>query len=96
MTDDRPRIEYASWVRREEFPEVIKSMIKLQTEAPVQGADAALKDGIRREREQLQRFYSAGLFAYTGDREGWSRDIRQVMRDAPNNPYYQWFTGGAR
>lgn len=96
VTDDRPRIEYASWVRREEFPQVLGTMLDMRTEPPLQGADAALLDGIARERELLYLFYSAGLRAYQGDREGWARDIRQLMHDAPANPYFQWFTGGVR
>jgi spermidine synthase len=31
-----------------------------------------------------------------GDRQQWMRDITQVMREDPGNPYYNWFTGGAQ
>ncbi|MBS0344614.1 MAG: spermidine synthase, partial [Proteobacteria bacterium] len=96
VTDDHPRIEYASWVRREEFPQVLGTLLEMRTEPPVQGADPALKEAIDRERELLYLFYRAGLFAYQGDREGWANDVRLLMRDAPANPYFQWFTGGTR
>jgi spermidine synthase len=94
VTDDRPRIEYANWVRREDFPLVLTSLLDLRSEPPLQGASPELMAQITKERQQLYRFYSAGLYAYEGDRAGWARDIRQVMRDDPGNPYYQWFTGG--
>ncbi|MBS0450386.1 MAG: fused MFS/spermidine synthase [Proteobacteria bacterium] len=96
VTDDHPRIEYASWVRREEFPQVLGTMLQARTEPALQGADPALTEAIDRERELLYLFYRAGLFAYQGDREGWANDVRLLMREAPSNPYFQWFTGGAR
>jgi spermidine synthase len=95
VTDDHPRIEYANWVRREDFPRVLSQMLEQRTEVPLQGADAPLREQITRERQQLYRFYSAGLYAYEGDRAGWARDIRQVVQADPGNPYYRWFTGGA-
>jgi spermidine synthase len=95
VTDDHPRIEYANWVRREDFPRVLSQMLEQRTEVPLQGADAPLLEQITRERQQLYRFYSAGLYAYEGDRAGWARDIRQVVQADPGNPYYRWFTGGA-
>lgn len=96
VTDDRPRIEYASWVRREDFPKVLSTMLDMHTEPPLVGADDALLQGIARERDLLYLFYTAGLRAYQGDREGWAGDIRQLMQAAPANPYFQWFTGGVR
>lgn len=94
VTDDRPRIEYATWVRRQDFPRVLSTLLDLRTDPPLQGASPQLLASVAQEREKLYRFYSAGLYAYDGDRANWARAIQQVMRDDPDNPYYRWFTGG--
>jgi hypothetical protein len=96
VTDDRPRIEYATWVRRAEFPQVLQRLLTLQTEPPLTGADAGMISDIGLEREVLHTFYTAGLDAYYGDREAWALHMRQVMRTDPDNPYYGWFGGGHR
>ncbi|AGW91954.1 spermidine synthase [Ralstonia pickettii DTP0602] len=94
VTDDRPRIEYAGWVRKEAFPETLSKLLSLQSEPPLTGADDALWREVRHQREVLHTFYRAGLDAYRGDREAWASDITQVMRADPDNPYYAWFLGG--
>ena len=66
----------------------------MSSDPPLSGADDALYRQIRAERATLYRFYAAGLDAYRGDREQWLRDITAVMQAAPDNPYYNWFTGG--
>ncbi|MEJ8859731.1 fused MFS/spermidine synthase [Variovorax robiniae] len=93
VTDDRPRIEYASWVRLNEFPGQLTQLLQARSEPPLQGADASVLRDIEHERSVLLRFYSAGLNAYRGDRAGWASDIRAVMREDPDNPYYRWFVG---
>ncbi len=94
VSDDRPRIEYASWVRREDFPRTVSTLLEMRGEPPLLGASAELMTQIGEERQRLYRFYSAGLHAYEGDRAAWARDVQQVMRGDPANPYYRWFTGG--
>ncbi|SDP49830.1 spermidine synthase [Ralstonia sp. 25mfcol4.1] len=94
VTDDRPRIEYAGWVRRQDFPPVLRELLDLSADPPLKGASDALYQDIRRERATLHTFYAAGLDAYRGDRAQWARDIDTVMRADPDNPYYNWFTGG--
>lgn len=96
VTDDFPAIEYAPWVRREEFPMTLSNLIELQTEPPVQGADAAFLQAVQAERATLMGFYRAGLAAYIGDRRAWSREMNAVMRTDGDNPYYRWFGGQAR
>ena len=96
VTDDRPRIEYTGWVRRKDFPPVLRELLDLTADPPLANADDALHRQIRQERETLHTFYAAGLDAYAGDRAAWQRDITAVMRADPDNPYYNWFTGGAR
>jgi hypothetical protein len=69
--------------------------LELGTDAPVVGADDALRAEIAQRRRELQDFYAAGLAAYKGDREGWSKAIERVMTSDPNNPYYRWIAGGS-
>ncbi|WP_454710680.1 fused MFS/spermidine synthase [Cupriavidus nantongensis] len=94
VTDDRPRIEYAGWVRPDAFPESLSRLLSLQSEPPLAGADDAFWRELRHEREILHTFYRAGLDAYRGDREAWATHITQAMRADPDNPYYAWFVGG--
>ncbi|SPR96509.1 fused MFS/spermidine synthase [Cupriavidus taiwanensis] len=94
VTDDRPRIEYAGWVRPDAFPESLSRLLSLQSEPPLAGADDAFWRELRHERDILHTFYRAGLDAYRGDREAWASHITQAMRADPDNPYYAWFVGG--
>jgi spermidine synthase len=96
VTDDQPRIEYASWVRRDAFPGVLGHLLALRTEPPLSGADDAFRAAVAAQGATLQRFYKASLDAYRGDREAWRDDIQSVMRDDPANPYYRWFVGGGQ
>lgn len=95
VTDDRPRIEYAPWVRRDEFTRVLPRLLEVASPPPLQGGDGAFEAEVARERDRLMGFYRAGLRAYDGDREGWAQEMRRVMREDPANPYYRWFVGGA-
>jgi len=94
VTDDRPRIEYAGWTRRNAFPETLSNLLSLQGEPTLANADEAFWQDLHREREVLHTFYRAGLDAYRGDREAWASHIRQAMRADPDNAYYAWFVGG--
>lgn len=95
VTDDDPRIEYAPWVRKGDFAATLAHMLALQSEPPLQGADPAFADTLAAERNTLHAFYRAGLDAYRGDRDAWTRDIGTVMRADRANPYYRWVMGGA-
>jgi spermidine synthase len=95
VTDDSPRIEYASWVRPREITQVLPALLELGTDTPVVGADDALRAEIAQRRRDLQDFYAAGIAAYNGDRDGWSKAIERVMASDPDNPYYRWIAGGS-
>ncbi|MFH0352514.1 MAG: spermidine synthase, partial [Chromatiales bacterium] len=95
VTDDQPRIEYATWVRPKEITRVLPRLLGLRTEPPLQGADEAFLAAVADERERLLAFYSAGLHAYNGERGLWARDMRRVISEDGDNPYYRWFVGGA-
>jgi spermidine synthase len=89
VTDDQPRIEYASWLRRGEFQHVLQEMVALQTEPPLRRADEVFRREVAAERERLLGFYAAGLYAYAGERERWASALRRVLDEDGNNPYYR-------
>ncbi|MFM0040703.1 fused MFS/spermidine synthase [Paraburkholderia sediminicola] len=93
VTDDQPRIEYATWVRHDAFPATLTHLLALHTAPPLQGADDAFRAAMENSRSALQSFYSAGLDAYKGDREAWAEDIGNVLRTDPGNAYYRWLIG---
>ncbi|HEX2888441.1 fused MFS/spermidine synthase [Vineibacter terrae] len=96
VTDDQPRIEYAPWVRQQEFARVLPRLLDLRSDPPLRGADEAFVAALAQERERLLAFYGAGLHAYKGERALWASQIQQVMKEDSLNPYYSWFSGGAR
>ncbi|MFD4836632.1 fused MFS/spermidine synthase [Achromobacter sp. NPDC058515] len=96
VTDDRPGIEYATWVRPREITRVLPRMLALRTEPPLRGASDALRADMELERARLDAFYRASLAAYVGDRETWGRELNRVARDDGDNAYYRWFMAGAR
>ncbi|WNC91687.1 fused MFS/spermidine synthase [Paraburkholderia sp. FT54] len=93
VTDDRPRIEYAAWVRRDGFPDALAHLLALRGEPPLLHADETFRAALNSERATLKSFYDAGLDAYRGEREAWSRDIGDALRAQPDNPYFHWFVG---
>ena len=93
VTDDRPRIEYATWVGRRELARTLPALLALRMDPPLKGADDLLKSSIVEERTRLLRFCSAGLHAYNGERAEWAADIERVLVEDGRNPYFRWFTG---
>jgi spermidine synthase len=91
VTDNRPGIEYATWTRPGELTRVLPAVLSIATPPPVTNADAAQREAIAAERARLVTFYRSGLAAIRGDRETAALGLRQVVRDAPTNPYYRWF-----
>lgn len=91
VTDDQPRIEYADWLRPNEFLRVLPKVMATNAELPVVG-DAAFLSAIANERKRLWQFYKAELLAYQGERYQWSRLVDQVLQGDIDNPYYRWFT----
>lgn len=91
VTDDRPRIEYAPWVRRDAFVSVLVELFALRREAPVEGADQGFVEEMHRERDLLDTFYQAGIYAYIGDRRGWQKQMEKLDAASSGNAYYNWF-----
>ena len=93
VTDDQPRIEYAPWVRSKEISRVLPALLDLRQPIPLLNAAPEFVERMHSQQQRLMQFYRSSLHAYDGDREAWSRDIREVMRGDGANPYYRWFVG---
>jgi spermidine synthase len=93
VTDDRPRIEYGSWVMPGEFARSLPQIMALRTDPPLVGSDAEFRAAVNHERTVLLSFYEAGIYADRGDQEPWRKTIAWVLRRDPDNPYYRWFVG---
>ncbi|WP_316396284.1 fused MFS/spermidine synthase [Bradyrhizobium sp. 33ap4] len=93
VTDDRPRIEYATWVRPDEFSRTISHIWQYRSEPPLKGADEQFTASLLSERRDLDAFYRAGLSAYAGNRQAYAREMASLSQAARRNPYYRWFTG---
>jgi spermidine synthase len=93
-TDDDPRIEYASWLRPNEFSRVLPNLLMEGTAPVIVNADPVMMLEIGREQYRLMRFYQAGLDAYAGDRVSWAESMRSIASEDASNPYYLWFMAG--
>ncbi|WP_354016159.1 fused MFS/spermidine synthase [Dyella japonica] len=96
VTDDRPSIEYATWVRRDEIVRVLPELVALRSEPTLHGARPELVAAMHQQRDVLFTFYAAGLAAYQGDREHASEALGMVLQADGQNPYYRWIAGGDR
>jgi spermidine synthase len=93
VSDDRPGIEYASWVRPGVLSRILPDLIALRSEPPVQGGDAAFAADLTAERAALDALYGTALDAYAGDRDAWARDIGRAAEAKGDDPYFRWFIG---
>ncbi|MNG65301.1 Spermidine synthase [compost metagenome] len=96
VTDDRPRIEYAPWVRAREITRVLPPLLALRMPPPLQGSDESLRAAVEARWGLLHSFYRVSLLAYEGDRQAWAREARQLMQADGANPYFRWFFAGGR
>ena len=94
VTDNRPRIEVAPWVRPQEIRRILPRLMELARTIPLQNADPRFREAIRAERQELFDFYRLTLASAMKDRERWQQLIRRVVSRDPDNPYYRWFLGG--
>jgi spermidine synthase len=94
VTDNRPRIEYAPWVRPHEIRRILPRLLELAGTIPLQNASRRFRDAIQAEQQELFDFYRATLAAAAGDRELWNNLISRVISRDPDNPYYRWFFRG--
>ncbi|MGF6691809.1 spermidine synthase [Metapseudomonas resinovorans] len=96
VTDDRPRIEYAAWVRPKEITRVLPELLALRTPPPLLNADAGLRGAVEDDWQALGRFYAVTLHAYNGNRQAWARGMQHLVQQDGDNPYYRWFIGGGQ
>ena len=90
VTDDRPRIEYASWIRPREITRVLPKLLDLREPPPVV-ASSHEKARIEIAHRRLVDFYEISLLAYAGEREAWAVRAQAFSRNAEANAYYDWF-----
>jgi spermidine synthase len=93
VTDDRPLIEHAAWVRRGEFQRVLPRLLALATDVPLPPGDR-LRPAVEAERRELLGFYRYSLHAMAGERDEAGAELREVMARDPGNPYYLWVAFG--
>jgi predicted membrane-bound spermidine synthase len=96
VTDDRPRIEYAPWVRPREITRVLPALLALRVAPPLENASPSVRAAVNDEWQLLRRFYGLSLLAYNGNRQAWMREARALAPISAQNPYMRWFTGGER
>ncbi|WP_438858023.1 fused MFS/spermidine synthase [Achromobacter spanius] len=96
VTDDRPGIEYATWVRPREVTRTLPSLLAERSPPPLAGASQDMLAEMDLERARLDTFYRAALAAYVGDRETWGREINRLARNDGDNAYYRWFMGSGQ
>lgn len=93
VTDDRPLIEHAAWVRRGEIRRVLPKLLDLSSPVPLSPGDP-LRAGAEAERRELFAFYRAALLAMEGRPEAAARALGEPLRRDPGNPYYLWVVQG--
>lgn len=93
VTDDDPRIEYAGWVRKGEFPRVLMELSDLLSPIPLTKASPREARRIEEARQDLWALYGLGYYAYTGEREEWQASLSQLSPEMRSNPYFLWFMG---
>lgn len=94
VTDNRPRIEYAPWVRPDAIRRILPRLLELAGPIPLENVTQGFRDAIQAEQQELFDFYRSTLAAAAGDRELWKELINRVVSRDPDNPYYRWFFGG--
>ncbi|MCY1200791.1 Polyamine aminopropyltransferase [compost metagenome] len=94
VTDDRPAIEYAAWVRPREIVRTLPALLALRSEPPLGADGPALSAEIENERGALDLFYRSALAAYRGNREEWAGNAGALAQLAQANPYLRWFMAG--
>ncbi|MCK1740486.1 fused MFS/spermidine synthase [Bradyrhizobium sp. 139] len=91
VTDDRPAIEYAGWVRPGEFARTFSNLQQLRNDPPLQNANEKLMSTLAAARKELDAFYKLALSVYARDRQQYAENSARVSEVAKTNPYYRWF-----
>ncbi|WP_456733915.1 fused MFS/spermidine synthase [Bradyrhizobium sp. USDA 3364] len=91
VTDDRPGIEYASWLRPGEFARTFAHLQQFRSDPPLRDANQEFMSSLAAQRDELDTFYRIGLSVYARDRAQYARDIARLTPASKTNPYYRWF-----
>jgi hypothetical protein len=89
ITDDRPLIEYADWVRPGEIARVLPDVMRTHALVPLP-EDDPWQHEIDQERYHLWQLYKAQLSQYEGEDNDWYYLISELLETDPDNAYYQW------
>jgi spermidine synthase len=90
VTDDRPRIEYASWVRSTEITRVLPKLLQLSSPLPIVASNEEMAR-IESSFYRLLDFYEIAYRAYAGDSEIGGPRTRAFQQDGEPNAYYDWY-----
>jgi spermidine synthase len=93
VTDDKPRIEYAPWVRPTEITKTLPELLSIRTAPPLRNADESFWSDVAERRERLLFLYSAGIAAYNGDKDRWFAIAQHLKASAESDPYSRWMLG---
>lgn len=91
VTDDRPRIEHAAWIRDGEFPRVLERIAELRSPLILIGSGPSLLDEAKLARQKLWTLYRAGHYAYSGQPEKSESMLLRLGPELHRNPYFRWF-----
>jgi len=91
VTDDRPRIEHASWLRPGEFGRVLARVLLQRREPPLVGGDETVRALVAARRDTLLAFYQAAVYWYGGQTDQVEPLLTAALGAEPDNPYFRWF-----
>lgn len=90
VTDDRPRIEVAPWLRPGEMARVLPVVAALATDPPLEGADAAFRAAVQQRRGELGLLFQALQASLEGNQVLVRSSLARLRSADPDNVYYQW------
>ncbi|HEV8550267.1 MAG TPA: hypothetical protein VGQ57_14585 [Polyangiaceae bacterium] len=93
VTDDDPRIEYATWVRPLELVRVLPPLLSRENSPPLTDELPAVTVSIAAEQKLLHTFYAAGLASMTQDRPRFANAVAELGTALEKNPYFISFLG---
>jgi len=96
VTDDRPRIEVAPWLRPGEMARVLPAVLETTTDPPLLNADDEFVADVDSYRGQLGLLFRALQASLEGEDEIQRESLRRLRAAAPDNPYYAWIAPAAR
>ncbi|WP_281613170.1 fused MFS/spermidine synthase [Flammeovirga sp. SubArs3] len=89
VTDNHPILEYDGWVKKSVITDILPRLLDQQEDLSI--LPESLQKEIAYERENLHRFYYAGLASYIGRRDVWSMLLTDLYEHDNSNNYYNWY-----